>query len=753
MLDKLRRIVQEVNEAENLPAALRVIVTNVKAVMKTDVCSIYLIDPDNQQRVLMATEGLNPESVGKARLGEGEGLVSLVLERAEPINLENASEHPRYKYLPETAEERFHSFLGVPIVHHRKPMGTLVVQQLDSRTFDEEEVTLLMTIAAQLAGAIAHAEASGGISGLKGTRHRDRPFRGLPGAPGVGIGLGVVVYPTADLNAVPNRRTDDVNGEVQAFRAAVVATIEELEAQKKRIEHLPAESKLLFDAYLLMLTGDSLVKKTIDRIKEGYWASTALRDIVHAHVQQFEAMDDAYLAERARDIRDLGTRILVHLQSKTRGPRQYPKKTVLVGDALTASDLVEVPPEQLIGVISTQGSGSSHVAILARALGVPTVMGAADMRVTRSEGCTLVVDGYQGVVYVDPTKGVISEYNRLLKEEQELSAGLETLKDEPAITPDGVRIPLYINSGLLSDVNSSTNSGAEGIGLYRTEFPFMIRDRFPGEEEQATLYRQVLNSFDPRPVTLRTLDIGGDKTLSYFPITEENPFLGWRGIRISLDHPDIFVTQLRALLRASAGKDNLHILLPMITSVSEVNESLELIKRARYELIDEGLVDIKMPRIGAMIEVPSSVYQAAIIAKRVDFLSIGTNDLVQYLLAVDRNNPNVAELYDCLHPAVISAVQTVVRAAARARVPVSVCGEMAGDPAAVILLLGMGMDSLSMSVVALPRIKWVIRSITYQRARELLEQALTMEDSQSIRSMLNREIEDLGMGGLLRAGK
>ncbi|MDH5218980.1 MAG: phosphoenolpyruvate--protein phosphotransferase, partial [Gammaproteobacteria bacterium] len=427
--------------------------------------------------------------------------------------------------------------------------------------------------------------------------------------------------------------------------------------------------------------------------------------------------------------------------------------TVLVGDELSPADLVNVPSEQLVGVISTRGSASSHVAILARALGVPSVMGANDLPVTRVEGCNLILDGYQGLVYIEPSRAVSHEYQRLVNEETELSEDLKALANEPAETPDKVRIPLYINSGLLSDISSSMDSGAEGIGLYRTEFPFIIRDRFPGEEEQTKLYREILEAYNPLPVTLRTLDIGGDKTLDYFPIVEENPFLGWRGIRISLDHPDIFVTQLRAMLRASAGMNNLHILLPMISSVTEVNESLDLISRAREELIDEGIKDLYMPRIGAMIEVPSSVYQADLIAKRVDFLSIGTNDLVQYLLAVDRNNSNVADLYDSLHPAVLMAVQSVVRSASMANVHVSVCGEMAGDPAAAILLLGMGMDSLSMNPVALPRIKWVIRNFPFKKARQLLEDALQMESANHIRTMLNRELDNAGLGSLLRAGK
>ncbi len=753
MLDTIRRIIQEVNSAPNLAQALDLIVHRVKQVMHSQVCSIYLLDHAAKQNVLMATDGLNPASIGKVRLKLDEGLVGLISERAEPINLNDAPSHPAYKFLPITNEERFNSFLGAPIVHHRKVLGVIVVQEAESRLYSEEELTLLVTIAAQLAGAIAHADAVGEITGLHNINHKDRPLKGLPGAAGVAFGNSVVIYPPADLDAVPNRTTDDVTGELEAFRNAVEATKQELSKLKTRISQLPGEDQLLFDAYLLMLKSKTLIEKTEDRIKEGYWASTALRDTVVEHVNLFSSMDDDYLSERAQDIRDLGRRILMHIQSKSRGTHIYHDKTILVSDELTPGALMEVPEGKLVGVVSATGSGSSHVAILARALGIPAVMGIIDLPTTFMDGKSLIVDGYQGNIYIDPSEAIANEFSTIIQEEKELSTELLSLRNLPSETTDGVHVPLLVNSGLLSDISASINSGAEGIGLYRTEFPFMIRDRFPGEDEQTEIYKQILHAFSPRPVVLRTLDIGGDKNLNYFPIKEDNPFLGWRGIRISLDHPDIFVTQLKAMLRASEGLDNLNILLPMITCVSEVNESLELVQRARNELLENGHISLRMPRIGVMIEVPSAVYQADIIAKRVDFLSVGTNDLVQYLLAVDRNNPNVAELYNCLHPSVIKAVQHVVRSAERHRVPVSICGEMASDPAAVILLIGMGMESLSMSVVSLPKVKWVIRNFSYKQAREILEEVENYELASDIRNYLNKALDNAGLGGLIRPGK
>ena len=754
MLDTIRRIIQEVNAASNLKEALDLIVHRVKSVMNSQVCSVYLTDYENQENVLMASNGLNQQAVGKVRLKFNEGLVGLIAEKAEAINLDNAPLHPAFHYLPITQEEQFKAFLGAPIVHHRKVLGVIVVQQIESRLYDEEELTLLFTIAAQLAGAIAHADAVGEISGLHNhTANKDKPFKGLAGASGVAIGTSVVIYPSADLDAVPNRITDDIEGELLAFNSAVEATREELHKLKERVSQLPTEEQMLFDAYLLMLESKTLIDKTTDRIKSGYWASSALRDTVIEHVKLFSSMDDDYLSERAQDIRDLGRRILMHIQAKKRGTQVFKDKTILIGDEISPSVLMEVPEGNLAGVVSRTGSGSSHVAILARALNVPAVMGVSDLPINFLDNKLIVVDGYEGNIYIEPSQHIVDEFVVVMHEETELANELSGLKDLPTETTDGVRVPLMVNSGLLSDLSGSKNSGAEGIGLYRTEFPFMIRDRFPGEEEQTKIYRKILESISPNPVTLRTLDIGGDKNLTYFPIKEENPFLGWRGIRVSLDHPDIFVTQLKAMLRASEGLDNLNILLPMISCISEVNESLALLQRARDELIDRGFTNLRLPRVGAMIEVPSAVYQASLIAKRVDFLSIGTNDLVQYILAVDRNNPDVAELYDCLHPAIIQAVKLVIRSAESQKIPVSVCGEMAGDPAAVILLLGMGINVLSMSVVALPRIKWVIRNFSYQQAAEILAEVENFEEAIDVRRYLNNELDKAGLGGLIRPGK
>ena len=757
MLDILRRIVQEVNLAQNLDQALNVIVKRVKNVMAVDVCSVFLTNEDDNEYVLMATDGLNPAAVGKVRMNDEVGLVSLVGKRAEPINLADAAKNPRYQHFPEVSEEAFHGFLGVPIIHQRKILGVLVIQSSEVQKFSEDNETFLITVAAQLSGAIVHAEASGGITGLKQDHNEPeekdtKPIHGLPGAPSVAMGTAVVMYPAADIDAIPDRYVSDVENEVKIFDEAVAAVVKDISDLSERLKDvLASEDRALFDVYLLMLNSQGMSGITRDRIREGNWAAGALRQTIQEHEKIFSEMEDSYLRERADDVRDLGRRILKYLQQELHEKRDFPEDTILVGEDISASMLAEVPSDKLIGVISVKGSRTSHVAILARAMSISAVMGATDLPVGRIDGRKIIADGYSGRIFISPSEKIREEFKRLVEEEAALSNELSELRDLPAKTEDGIEISLLVNSGLLSDITPSLQSGAEGIGLYRTEFPFMERQKFPSEEEQRNIYRQVLESFHPRPVTLRTLDVGGDKALPYFPIEEDNPFLGWRGIRITLDHPEIFLVQIRAMMRASLNLNNLSILLPMISDITELNEALGLIHQVYGELLEEG-DEIIMPKIGVMIEVPSAVYQAANLARRVDFFSIGTNDLTQYLLAVDRNNARVASLYDSLHPSVIRAILQVVEGAAAHNIPVSVCGEMAGDPIAALLLLAMGIDSLSMSVSSLPRVKWVIRKVTRAKAREVLNKVLLMEDSLTIRKYLHKIFEELGMGGLIRAG-
>ncbi|NIB42803.1 phosphoenolpyruvate--protein phosphotransferase [Pseudomaricurvus alkylphenolicus] len=743
MLNSLRSIVQEVNSARDLSSALGIIVRRVKAVMKTEVCSTYLRDGTGQY-VLMATDGLNPAAVGNVSLAAGEGLVGHVAQREEPINLELATAHPKYQYFEATGEEKFSSFLGVPIIHHREVLGVLVIQQTERRRFDEGEEAFLVTMSAQLAGVIAHAEATGVLERM-GQHAHEAKFKGVAGSPGVAIGKAVVISPVADLRGVPYQTCDNVDLELDFFHECLAKARKDVKNLGKQLEtRLNQQERALFDAYLAMLDDASLGSEVTERISKGVSAAYAWSEVILEHERNFSSMNDAYLRERAADVRDLGRRVLAYLQESAQHCRVFPENTILVGEELTASMLGEVPKERLSGLVSVQGSSNSHVAILARAMGLPTVMGAVDLPFTQIEGREVIVDGYRGSIYSDPGATLRKHYERICDEEREIVRGLEALKELPCETLDKHRVPLWVNTGLMADVVRSLERGAEGVGLYRTEIPFLLRDRFPSEEEQRLIYREQLEAFAPHTVTMRTLDVGGDKSLSYFPIEEENPFLGWRGIRVTLDHPEIFLAQVRAMLKASEGLNNMRIMLPMVASVSELEAAKSLIYRAFHELLEEGF-QIELPPIGVMIEVPAAVYQARELAARSDFLSVGSNDLTQYLLAVDRNNPQVADLYQAYHPAVLRALHQVVRDGHSQGASVGICGELAGDPAAAVLLMAMGYDVLSMNATNLPKVKKVIRNITLQQAEDLLDEVMHQEDADSVNRCLERVLEREGM--------
>ena len=559
------------------------------------------------------------------------------------------------------------------------------------------------------------------------------------------IGHIAVIAPPADLDKVPDRRCRNPEEQVEAFQTALEAVRRKIKIVSRTLaRNLKNQEQELFEVYMRMLDDNALAGEVIQHIRQGQWAQGSLRRVVQQHIQAFEAMEDPYLRERASDIRDLGRRILAELQQTNTEVREFEDSTVLVAEEVTAAMLAEVPAHKLKAIISTLGSNNSHAAILARSMGIPTVMGAVDFPYRRMEGLEVVIDGYMGRIFLNPSQDLRHQYEQAIVEEASFTKELEILRDVPAQTRDSHTIPLLVNTSLPLDVSRSLAQGAEGVGLYRTEVPFMIKERFPSEEEQTDCYRTQLQGFAPLPVTMRTLDIGGDKNLPYFTIKEDNPFLGWRGIRVTLDHPEIFLVQIRAMLKASEGLDNLRIMLPMITHVNEIDESIRWIDQAYAELCEEGYQLVRPP-IGVMIEVPAAVYQARHIAERVDFISVGSNDLTQYILAVDRDNPAVADLYHTMHPAVLMALQQVVTAAKAAAIPVSLCGELAGDPAGALLLMGMGYDSLSMNAASLPKVKSVIRNFTLSQSQVMLQQALQQVCADGVQGVIRDNLKAAGL--------
>lgn len=758
LIHTLQKIVKKVDQAPDIQQALDYIVGALIEALNVDICSIFINNEEEQENlVMMATHGLNEGAVGSIRLQTGQGLVGHVAQKAEPYRVDNALVHKEFVYFEGSGEEKFPVFMGVPIISQRKILGVLVVQRTE-KSFDNDDEAFLTTLATQLANAITHAQSSGQMTRILagGDSSVSCTLSGVAGAPGMMMGSAVVITRVIDLHNVSDKRLQDENAvkkELVSFDIAVQLARKTLLAQAETLKQtLPEEECALFIAYAQMLDSGSLIDDTSRRIREGNWAPAAWSKTVLEHAEVFEAMDDEYLAERANDIRDLGRRVLQRIMSKQQGVRKYPDKLVLVGEEISATDLASVPLERLQGIVSEHGSKASHVAILAHALGVPAVMGVNNLPYTRMDGLLVVVDGYGGKAYIDPKQELLNHLLIYIDQEAQIADSLKELKDIPAATTDGQRVSLYVNSGLMSDHTPSLRSGAEGVGLYRTEIPFQVRESFPSEDDQYRIYRDVLQTFDGKPVVLRTLDVGGDKPLSYFPIKEANPFLGWRGIRFTLDHPDIFIAQVRAMIRANVGLENLQILLPMISSMQELEDSLILINRARDEVEEEVEADIPLPPIGAMIEVPSSIYQIEEICEQVDFVSIGTNDLTQYLIAVDRNNEAVADLFSSLHPSVLRAMVQIVEGANRQQTPVSVCGELAGDPLGVMALLGMGITSLSMSTGSLMRAKKVILSFSIAELKEYFQQAVRMTDAEDILNFYTEKLDARDLGSLVRAG-
>ncbi|MGH7812690.1 MAG: phosphoenolpyruvate--protein phosphotransferase [Candidatus Binataceae bacterium] len=761
---------------ETLDQAVEAIADGVEA----EVCSLYLFDPRRERLVLRATIGLDRESVGKVSMRSSEGLVGLVLEKNEPVWVPDAMSHPRYKYFAETGEERFHTFLAVPVNGGRKkPMGVLAVQTLERRKVSKTEIRLLGAAAAQIAQILASFrlretletkeqerleyrrrmieanrqlkdyEKIGGKTRLA-TRLKIRRPRlvGLPASPGFSIGQAHVVgtfLSTIDRN----QRASDPKAEQRRIDEALGRSTSEIAALRARMAPLMPETDLkIFDAHRLILEDEEFIGRIRETIAAGYSAESALFRVIDELTASMLAVADGYLRERATDFRDVGHRVLRHLRQEDK-KGAFSKSTILVAEELTLSQLTLVSHEKLAGIALQSGGVTSHAAILARAFEIPTVVGAEHLMESVVEGDHLVLDGNSGLVHVNPSVEIERDYASLAKRYESFKKELIGESGEPAATRDGHRVMLLANIALLADIHMALRYGAEGIGLLRSEFSFLTYEDFPDENLQLALYGKMIEAAGPRPVTIRTLDIGADKYPPYMRVPrEDNPFLGWRSIRISLEMPGLFKVQLRAILRAAA-RHKVRILFPMISSLEELHRAKELLAEAQGELFKEGLEHDPNLEVGIMVEVPSAVWLAPRLSREVDFFSIGTNDLIQYLLAADRNNPKVAHLYEAFHPAVISAISEVVNVTRGADKEVCLCGEMASDPLATLLLVGMGLDELSLSPLFIPVVRKIIREVDFQTARQIAREALQMATVQEIKGFLVERYRDLGLINLV----
>ncbi|MBG3104553.1 phosphoenolpyruvate--protein phosphotransferase [Proteus mirabilis] len=747
MLTRLREIVEKVAMAASLPEALELLVKETCQAMHTDVCSIYLADIPHRCFYLMATKGLKKPKGRAVSLSFDEGVVGEVGRLSELINLADIREHPNFTYLPQVKEDDLRAFLGVPIVYRRQLLGVLVVQQKERRLFNESEESFMVTLATQL-GAILSQVQTKGLFG----QYRQSHIKALSVSTGVVMAYGWQEMSQPTLDHVFKASALDIKSELNRLTVALEdATSECRRFSKRFMANSQKESAAIFDLYSHLLNDPQLRQKMTGVIQQGYVAEWAVKVVIEKFSAQFSSLKDSYMRERASDLKALGQRLLFHLDDDLSTTNTWPDRFILVADELSANLLAELPEQQLAGVIVRDGATHSHSAILVRAMGIPAIMG-ADIQPELLHNRMLILDGYRGEIFIEPEPFIMQEYRQIIDEERVLSQLAEEQLEQQAVLKNGESISVQLNAGLSIKYEQRISVGIDGVGLYRTEIPFMLQSGFPSEDEQKNRYREILSFFPNKPVVLRALDIGADKQLPYMPINEENPCLGWRGIRILLDQPEIFLIQLRAMLKANLEFKNLKILLPMVTSIDEIEEAKALLLRACAEVSREMKCECILPPVGIMLEVPSLVFMLPQLAHRVDFISIGTNDLTQYLLAVDRNNTHVALLYDNLHPALLRSLNIIALECQRYQLPVSVCGEMAGTPMGALLLIGLGFRQLSMSGRSLPRVKYLLRHLDPAILQPFMQQVLKAETAIEIKKLSADFMERQGLGGLIRGG-
>jgi phosphotransferase system enzyme I (PtsI) len=564
-------------------------------------------------------------------------------------------------------------------------------------------------------------------------------FKGIPSSPGIAIGKAFL-YRTAKIEVVLDTIGDnEIDDEIVRFENAKLKTKQQIERIYTRAVKTMGQDKAeIFKAHIAILEDPMLTEKVVNYIREEKLNAIASLDrTIKEFCSVFDGLDDEYMRERAVDIKDVGKRLLGNLAGiDTQSLRELPGKAIIIAEDLTPSDTAELNADKVMGFATDIGGKTSHTAIIARTLEIPAVLGLKDISKKVKQGDTVIVDGYRGKVFVNPTKEQVEEYIKLkrdLKQEERL---LQRLRGLPAVTKDNRRVEISANIGVPDDVKTALKYGAEGVGLFRTEFLYMNRDMLPTEDEQYEEYKRVALDMGGRPVIIRTLDIGGDKDLPYFGFPKElNPFLGWRAIRMCLDRTDIFETQLRALLRASIH-GNLKIMYPMISGIAEIRSANKILNEVKKDLDIKGIPYKKDLEVGIMVEIPSAAIMADALIKEVDFFSIGTNDLTQYTLAVDRTNEKISDLYDPLHPSVLRLVRNVIEESHKAGKWTGMCGELAGDPMAAVVLLGLGLDEFSMSASSIPKIKQIIRNTTYEEAKRIADHVINMSTGQEVRDYI-----------------
>jgi phosphotransferase system, enzyme I, PtsP len=716
----LRRLREVMAEPVSAQERLDKIVVLIAANMVAEVCSVYVLRVDSTLE-LYATEGLNRDAVHRTVMRSDEGLVGLVASQASAINLSNAQAHPAYSYRPETGEEIYHSYLGVPVLRAGNTLGVLVVQNRARRTYSEEEVEALQTTAMVLAEMIASGELSAlAVPGAEPAARRSVHLTGKALCEGIALGHVVLHEPRV---VVTNYIADDVQKELKHLGSAVESLRTHLDEMLEHGDVVEGgEHRDVLEAYRMFAYDRGWVHKLEEAVMTGLTAEAAVERVQSDTRARMLRQTDPYLRERLHDLDDLANRLMRQLTGRDHAPSRenLPENAILVARSMGPAALLDYDRKRLRGLVLEEGGPNSHVAIIARALGIPAVGDVDNATGLADPGDAIIVDGSAGDLHLRPLPDMEAAYAERVRLRARRQQQYQALRDIPCVTKDGEELALLINAGLNVDLPHIADTGAAGIGLFRTELQFMVAPNFPRSSEQYALYRAVLDSADDKPVTFRTLDIGGDKVLPYMRnIEEENPALGWRAIRLGLDRPALLRTQLRALLRAAAGRA-LKVMFPMIATVDEFDQAKELVERELTHLRRHGHKLPDQVEVGSMVEVPSLLYQLDELLERVDFLSVGSNDLVQFLYAVDRGNPRVANRFDPLSAPVLRALKDIADKCREHGKPVTLCGELASQPIGALALAAIGYRSLSLTPSAMGPVKAMLLELDCRKAAAFL---------------------------------
>lgn len=741
----LRRLREVMAEPVSAQERLDKIVVMIAANMVAEVCSVYVLRVDGSLE-LYATEGLSREAVHLTVLKPGEGLVGLVASEAEPLNLPDAQSHPAFSYKPETGEEIYHSFLGVPVLRAGITLGVLVVQNRAHRTYSEEEVEALQTTSMVLAEMIASGELSAlAKPGAEPAVRRPVHAQGVALAEGIGLGRVVLYEPRV---MVRNLIAEDVQKElkrldeaVDTLRASIDVMLEDENMQRG------GEHRDVLEAYRMFAHDRGWIHKLREAVMTGLTAEAAVERVQSDTRARMQRQTDPYLRERLHDLDDLANRLLRELIGPDQLPAKnaLPENAVLVARNMSPAALLDYDRSQLRGLVLEEGTANSHVVIVAKALGIATVGQVENAASLADPGDAIIVDGETGEMHLRPLPGLESAYADKVRLRARKQAQYAEHRDKPAVTKDGHRINLLMNAGLMVDLPHIAQTGADGIGLFRTELQFMVAATLPRTGEQLRLYRSVLDAAEGKPVTFRTLDIGGDKVLPYMrSLEEENPALGWRAIRLALDRPALLRIQLRGLLHAAAGRE-LRLMFPMVAVTEEFDRSKAMVERELTHLRRHGHKLPETVHVGAMVEVPALLFALDEILKRADFLSVGSNDLVQFMFAADRGNARVSSRFDPLSAPVLRALKMVVDAGRRHGKPVTLCGELASRPLEAMALLAIGFRTLSLSPAAIGPVKAMVMGLDLAACEKTVEPVLNGGSKDEARALLKTFAEKHGI--------